>query len=138
MTSSEPQSTIISFRTSKFDISKETPNPVNPIPGEGVLTWLGQELARNNWQATEPDYEDWGWYIDVTGHGSSYLVGASGEPETGSPSVEWMLQIRKTRTLKEKLLRRNQMTSDDPLVALIDQIIRAEREITQIEVSREA
>ena len=137
MTSSEYQSATISFRTSKFDVSKETPNPVNPIAGEGVLQWLRQELARSDWQATEPDHEDWGWYIDVIGHGSSYLVGASGEPETESPSMEWILQISKTRTLKEKLLGRNQMTPGDPLVALVERIIRAEREITQVEVSRE-
>ena len=128
---------LISFRTSKFDVSKETPNPVNPIPGEGVLTWLGQELARNGWQVTQPDHEDWGWYIDVTGDGSSYLVGASGEPEDASPSMEWILQIRKARTMKEKLLGVNQMTADDALVVLLERIIRADPEITQVDSSQE-
>ena len=59
---------VVSFRSNKFDVSAETPNPINPIAGQSVLTWLRAELAKAQYTATEPDTEDWGWYIDVTGN----------------------------------------------------------------------
>jgi len=37
---------VVSFRTSKFDVRTETPNPINPIAGQGVLRWLRLELAK--------------------------------------------------------------------------------------------
>ena len=37
---------VIRFRTDKFDVSKERPNPINPIPGESLLLWL-RERARS-------------------------------------------------------------------------------------------
>jgi hypothetical protein len=30
---------LISFTADKFDATKETPNPTNPIAGESVLKW---------------------------------------------------------------------------------------------------
>jgi len=62
---------VVSFRSSKFDVSAETPNPINPIAGQSVLTWLRGELAKAHYTATEPGTEDWGWYIDVTGNDGS-------------------------------------------------------------------
>jgi hypothetical protein len=31
---------VMTFRSSKFDIATETPNPINPIAGESLLLWL--------------------------------------------------------------------------------------------------
>ena len=67
---------LISFRTSKFDISKEPPNPINPIAGQSVLTWLKETLAGSGYTLSEPDAEDWGWYMDVHADGQAYLIGA--------------------------------------------------------------
>jgi hypothetical protein len=85
-----------SFRTRKFDVTAETPNPVNPIAGQSVLSWLRAELAKAkaNYTATEPDTEDWGWYIGVTGNdASTYLVGASADVDGSTPDVEWVIQV---------------------------------------------
>ena len=78
---------LIHFSTGLFDIAKETPNPINPIPGQSVLQWLRGKLEGTPYTAGEPDAEDWGWYIGVTGNGASYLVGASGEPNESSGMV---------------------------------------------------
>ena len=52
---------VIRFMTDKFDVSKEPPNPINPIPGQSLLVRLrAQTQART--QLSEPDAEDWGWY----------------------------------------------------------------------------
>lgn len=129
---------IVSFRTSKFDVTAEDPNPTNPIAGQGVLRWLGAELAKKaTYTATEPDSEDWGWYIDVAGKDVTYLVGASADADGSTPDVEWVIQVHKNRSLKDKLLGRNTMAADDPLVAVIERIVRADPQISNVSVDRE-
>jgi len=128
---------VISFKTARFDVSKETPNPINPIAGQSVLNWLREELSKAQYQVTEPATEDWGWYIDVQGDGASYLVGASADAEDASPDVEWVVQVHKHRTVKDKLLGRNKMTADDPLAALVERLLRADPAIDQVSVTRE-
>jgi len=128
---------IISFRTRKFDVTAETPNPINPIAGQSVLLWLKAELLRADYQVTEPDAEDWGWYMDVTGNDATYLVGASADADGSTPEVEWVIQVHKHRSMKDKLLSRNTMTVDDPLAALIERIIRADPQMSDVSVERE-
>ncbi len=127
---------VISFRTYKFDVNAEAPNPINPIAGQSVLTWLRAELAKAHYTATEPDTEDWGWYIDVTGNGGSYLVGASADADS-TPNVEWVIQVHKHRSFTEKVFGRNKMVADDSLAALIERIVRANPQISDVSVERE-
>jgi len=54
---------LITFRTAKFDIRRETPNPINPIAGESVLPWLRESLKSRGYEADSPGTEDWGWCI---------------------------------------------------------------------------
>ena len=129
---------VLSFKTARFDISKETPNRINPIAGQSVLTWLRHELWKAGYTATEPATEDWGWYIDVEGNGASYLVGASADAEAPEPDVDWTLQIDRFRSAKDKLLGRNRMAPDDPLSALIERIVRADDTIEQVSIDRDA
>jgi hypothetical protein len=128
---------IVSFRTSKFDVSAETPNPINPIAGQSVLTWLRAELAKVHYTATEPDTEDWGWYIDVTGTDGSYLVGASADADGSTPDVEWVIQVHRHRSLKDKLFGQNKMAADDRLAALIERIVHGDPQISGVSVERE-
>lgn len=128
---------VLSFRTARFDVSRETPNQINPIAGQSVLEWLRQELMKAGYTATEPDTEDWGWYIDVEGNGASYLVGASADAEGTESDVDWTVQIEKLRSVKDKLLGRNKMTPDDALSALVEKIVRADATIEELLVDRE-
>ena len=128
---------VVSFRSSKFDVSAETPNPINPIAGQSVLTWLRAELAKAQYTATEPDTEDWGWYIDVTGNDGSYLVGASADADGSTPNVEWVIQVHKHRSFTDKVFGRNKMVADDSLAALIERIVRADPQISDVSVERE-
>ena len=129
---------VVSFRSSKFDVSAETPNPINPIAGQSVLTWLRAELAKAQYTASEPDTEDWGWYIDVTGNDGSYLVGASADADGSTPDVEWVIQVHKHRSFTDKVFGRNKMAADDSLAALIERILRADPQISEVSVDREA
>ena len=127
---------VITFRTAKFDMKKETPNPINPIAGESVLLWLRDQLKAGGYEADAPATEDWGWYTGVTGAGATYLVGASAEADEPGPEIDWTLQIHRRRSLKDRLTGANKMTPGDPLSALIERLLRGEAEITAIEADR--
>ena len=114
---------VIRFTTDMFDVSKERPNPINPIPGESLLTWLG-EKAQPRVQLTEPAAEDWGWYSFVDWQGRQYLIGASASEEEADR--EWILQIEKQRTMKEKLLGREAMSQDDECALFFLSLLKSE------------
>ncbi len=128
---------VIHFRSKKFDVTAETPNPINPIAGQSVLRWLRTELVKARYTATEPDTEDWGWYMDVTGNEASYLVGASADTDSPTPDVEWVIQVHRHRSLTDKLFGRNKMTTDDPLATLIERVVRADPQMSKISVEQE-
>ncbi len=129
---------VITFTTSRFDVTKEPPNPINPIAGHGVLAWLRGELQKNQYRTTEPDAEDWGWYMDAHGGDASYMVGASGDAETGTADVEWTIQVHKRRSAMDKIRGRNAMAADDPLSAVIERILHADSSVTGITVDTES
>ncbi len=128
---------ILSFRTRKFDVTAETPNPINPIAGQSVLRWLQAELSTAGYTATEPATEDWGWYIDVTSNDGSYLVGASADADGSAPDVEWVIQVHRHRSMSDKVFGRNKMAADDSLVAMIERIVRGDPQISDVSVERE-
>jgi len=123
----------ITFQSSKFDVASETPNPINPIYGQSLLLWLRGKIGAP-YNVSEPAPEDWGWYVDVTGSGTTYLVGASADPDEGNASLEWHLQIHKHRSFKDNLTGANKLTSDDALTARIASILRAAPEIRAVEI----
>ena len=125
---------VIYFSTDKFDPAKETLNPINPIPGQSVLLWLREQLVGTTYTATEPDTEDWGWYIDVSGNGVSYMIGASGEPNQSSGLVDWILQVHKHRTLRQKLTGNNKLERNDELVELLTDVIRGDSTMRDISI----
>jgi len=129
---------VISFITSRFDVAAEKPNPINPIAGQSVLLWLKAELLRADYQVTEPDTEDWGWYMDVRDADGGYLVGASADAEAPSAPLEWTVQVHKHRSMTDKRLGRNKMAADDRLSALIERLVRADDTMQQVSVAREA
>ena len=128
----------ITFRSEKFDVSAEDPNPINPIAGQSFLLWLRGRLHDGGYEAKEPDSEDWGWYLKLSAFGSTYLVGAAGfsEEEGEDASVEWHIQIHKLRSFLDRLTGRNKLASDDPLSRIIEDIVRAEPGFNEIEVYR--
>lgn len=126
----------ISFTTKKFDASKEMPNPHNPIAGEGVLAWLRAELVKLGWEVSQPDAEDWGWYLLATQGGAAYLVGASGEMDGEVPPTDWIVQIERQRSFMEKLMGKNKLTERDPLSGAIEALLRGSAEFQNVVVER--
>ena len=79
-----------------------------------------------------------GWYIDVESAAASYLIGASADAVDPAPTVAWVVQVHKHRSMTDKLLGRNKMAADDPLFALIERIVRGDSRIEQVSVERDA
>ncbi len=126
---------VIRFNTGRFDVSKERPNPINPIPGESLLLWL-RERAKPHVEVTEPDAEDWGWYSFVDWKGRQYLLGSSASDEE-SGQREWILQIDKQRSVKEKLMGREKMEADDECARFFQQLLQDEPSFTSVSVDEE-
>lgn len=116
---------IIRFNTALFDVSKEQPNPINPIGGQSLLLWLAQQLI-GRVSLTSPDTEDWGWYSTLDWNGRRYMVGSSASDEEVDGVREWVLQIVKHRSVKERLLGQEAMTGDDACVHLLLDVLRRE------------
>lgn len=129
---------LITFRSAKFDVTKETPNLINPLAGESVLRWLGDKLKGSPYQAASPQPEDWGWHSKVQSVKGAYLVGASADAEQRNAHVEWMIRIDKRRSLKDKLTGSNKLTTDDPLSSLVERLLHGEPEITDVYVDKHA
>lgn len=129
---------VISFKTGKFDPSKEKANPINPVPGLGVLEWIRAALKDTAYTATMPGAEDWGWYMDVRRDKASYKVGASGSPEAGSSEVKWTVQIHSRRSFIDKLRGRNHMPTNDALAAIILTLIRKDDAIKDVHTEMNA
>ncbi len=126
------------FVTSRFDPTKEPANEVNPIAGHGALAWLCGKLRTQGMSVSEPAAEDWGWFVDASTDDATYLIGASGEAEGGSPDVEWIIQLHIRRSMKDRLLGRNKLATDDPLSLAIEKILRQQPDFHQLAVDREA
>ena len=127
---------VISFKTSKFDVSKEDENPNNPYAGQSLLAWLRQELGEKV-EISTPDTEDWGWYSDVKYNDRTYMIGASVMFEEGddpTAELEWIFQIHKDRTLMEKLFGKEKMTATDDCYLLFKSTLEANPDFKSIEL----
>ena len=116
---------VIRFSTAFFDVTKERPNPINPIAGESLLLWLAEQL-RDRAPLSSPDAEDWGWYSTVECEGRRYMLGTSASEEEVHGMREWVLQVVKHRSLKERLMGQEPMTPEDPCVRLVLDVLRNE------------
>ena len=123
---------VIRFNTSKFDVSQERPNPINPIAGESLLLWL-RERAKPHALLSEPDTEDWGWYSVVDWKGREYMLGSCASDETDGER-EWILQVVKQQSFKEKLLGREKMGSDDECAQFFQKILEQESAFKAVSV----
>ena len=128
----ENMARVIRFTTATFDVSAERPNPINPIPGESLLRWL-REQAKPQLEITEPDAEDWGWYAFVEWKGRQYLLGSSASEEENGER-EWILQVVKQRSLKEKLLAREKMQADDDCAQFFQNLLEHEPSFKDVSV----
>jgi len=122
----------ILFETSRFNLSRVGPHFINPCCfGEDVAGWLRERLRSEGWEVTEPDQEDWGWYVEASRDGASYTLGLGGIPndeDGGSDEGEWRVMVTKHRSLIDRLRGKNRLIEDEPILTLIESVLRSEPE----------
>jgi len=126
----------IYFKTAMFDVTQEDENPINPIYGQSLLLWLKSKLD-STIDIDDPDTEDWGWYSFIIWEGREYIIGSMTYFEEGDDpksELEWVFQIHKTRTFKEKLLGREKMSINDPCFQFFKKIFENEPAINGVEI----
>lgn len=72
--------------------------------------------------------------MDVEGPGGAYLVGASAEADGTTTDVEWVVQVHRVRSMKDKLLGRNKLEPGDPLCSLIERLVRTDSAMNLLSV----
>lgn len=125
---------VIIFHSKLFDVSRELENPNNQISGTSLLEWLRVRVEADL-EMSAPESEDWGWYSDVNWQGRSYMIGSSAN-ESPDGNHEWVLQIVKSRSVKERLLGQAKMLADDPCFLYFHGLITQEPAFTEISVER--
>ncbi|WP_444995699.1 hypothetical protein [Aliikangiella sp. IMCC44359] len=127
---------VIYFKTKMFDLSKEEENPYNPIYGKSLLIWLKDKL-KDELEITEPGPEDWGWYSELSWEGRNYLIGSSAhfsEGDDPAEEVEWVFQVHKDRSFREKIFGREKMNKDDSCFNFFKGVFEKESNLVDVEV----
>jgi len=126
----------IYFKTSIFDPSKEDENPINPIYGSSLINWIRDKLS-GAYEIEQAMPEDWGWYSHIKFGDRIYLIGSMAYFEDGddpSQEIEWVFQVDKFRTFKEKLFGREKMTVNDDCFQFFKTMFEREPEIYSVEI----
>ena len=124
------------FETARFNLSEVLEHFINPgCFGQDAAAWLRWVLLRRGIEATPPEQEDWGWYVEADHQGQRYLLGISGLPGegTGDPNFgEWCIVVHKHRTLWQRLLGRNKLTLEEGILGLLREILEGEQDLTPV------
>ena len=120
----------ILFETSRFNVTDPKEHFINPCCfGEDAAAWLRGELIEKGFTVGSPGQEDWGWYLQAGYVGNSYFLGFGGylQEEAAARNMgEWRVMIEKRRSVWDRLRNRNKMSEDEPIVAIVENILRAE------------
>jgi len=126
----------IYFKTARFDVSKEIENPINPIYGISLLEWLYESL-KGTFEITEPSAEDWGWYCYIKFNNNNYLIGSCTYYENGddpTTQLEWVFQVDKMRSLKEKIFGKNKMSIEDECFVYFKELFENQPDFSEVEI----
>lgn len=118
------------LESSRFNISEVKPHFINPCCfGEDLAQWLINKLEERGIQARKPYQEDWGWEFSAEEDLNSYYIGVGGnsaEDPANPNRGEWRVMITKRRSLIEKLLGKNRLKQEEPIIRTVWNILEAE------------
>ena len=123
---------VIHFQSKLFDVSVEPKNPINPIRGTSLLEWLRVRVPANL-AMSAPKAEDWGWYSHIDWQGRAYMVGSCAH-ESPDGNHEWVLQVDKPRSVKERLFGQGKMSAEDSCFTFLHGLITQEAAFTDVSV----
>ena len=125
---------VIHFQSRLLDVSGEPENPINAIRGASLLEWLRARVP-HDLAMSVPEAEDWGWCAHVDWHGRIYMIGACVH-ENPDGNHEWIFQIDKPRSFKERLFGQSRLSADYPCFSYFHGLITQEPAFTGVSVER--
>lgn len=119
----------ITCKTDRFNLSVVGSDFINDCCfGEDFSRWLVSALSEAGVDADVICMEDFGWANQAHYQGVSYLmciVGNSDE-DPGRPNYgEWHVMLERSRTFTQKLLGKNKISANDPIVGKVTGVLRA-------------
>jgi hypothetical protein len=124
------------FRSSRFNLSKVGDHFINPCCfGEDLAAWLHEKLSERGIHAHPAGQEDWGWYAGLTHGADKYLLGSNGkgdESSTNEDDGEWRISVDKSRSFDQRLRGAGRLHKTIPVVAVIEEILRAEADFADL------
>lgn len=124
------------FETNRFNLSEVKEHFINPCCfGEDVAAWLRGRLLEKGIEMSEPDQEDWGWYISGSHKENDYFVGVGGNADEGSEDKnqgEWRIMVEKRRSVWEKLTGKNEMNAGDDMLQVIHGVVENEPDFKNV------
>ncbi len=126
----------ILFETARFNLSEPKEYFINPgCFGEDLIGWLSEELKAHGVVTQRIYQEDWGWEMEVRHGGTTYFIGAEGTPrrDPAAPNEgEWRIFVERRRSILDRALGRNKMSTTDPLLWMIESTLHAESDIRNV------
>jgi hypothetical protein len=123
----------ILFETNRFNVSEVKRHFINPCCfGEDLADWLRQKLRERDVSAETPGQEDWGWYVFAQRDSQRYFLGIAGYARAGAIGKndgEWRIMVEKKVSAWEKVRGANKLTEDDPILVILDSILRERADI---------
>ena len=123
---------VIRFETSKFDVAQEELEQTNPVWGRSLLLWLKERLS-GQFLLDDPDRKDSGWFTTIEWQGRNYGLCASAM-EAATDGYEWVFQVAKERSLREKLSGREPMTRNDECLQFFKSLFESDPEFKYIAI----
>lgn len=119
----------VTCRTDRFNLSVVGADFINDCCfGEDFSRWLVSALSEAGVDADVICMEDFGWANQVDYQGTSYLMCVSGnsDGDPGRPDYgEWHVMLDRSRTFTQKLLGKNRMSANDPVVGKVAGVLLA-------------
>jgi hypothetical protein len=123
----------ILFETDSFNVSQVKEHFINPCCfGEDLAQWLGDRLTEKGVITAPPGQEDWGWYLFGQRGPERYFLGVCGyrcEDAVGKNEGEWRIMVERRRSLWDKIRVRNKITDTDPILSIIEDILREQKDV---------
>jgi len=119
----------VTCKTDRFNLSVPGAGFINDCCfGEDLSRWLAVALAELGVDVEVICMEDFGWASRVEYRGNTYLMcvaGTPGEDPSRPDYGEWHVMLERRRSLMKRLFGKERMTSSDPVVDKVIQVLRA-------------
>jgi hypothetical protein len=129
------------FATDRFNLSQVGEHFVNPCCfGEDLAAWLRSKLSEKGIHVSEPGQEDWGWFLRAKQGNDSYFLAVSGNSANGTDQDygEWRIIVLKKRSIWDQVMGKGKIEDDDPMLQIIEEILRAEADLVGVRRGAEA